>query len=138
MVLTLVQRQLLRYAVVGVASNLLCYALYLGLTWLGMNPKLAMSILYGLGVLQTFFANKQWTFEHGGAKGAVFYRYCTAYGLGYVFNLAVLYLLVDRMGYPHQLIQAGMIVVLAACLFLAQKFWVFRAPAHAATLKESP
>jgi hypothetical protein len=39
----------------------------------------------------------------------------------------VLYVLVDRHGYPHQLIQGAMIVLLAMMLFLAQKFWVFRA-----------
>ncbi len=127
MTLTLVQKQLLRYAAVGVASNLLCYLVYLGLTRLGMDPKLAMSLLYALGVLQTFVANKRWTFEHGGARGPVFYRYCVAYGAGYLFNLGVLYILVDRLAYPHQAVQGAMILVLAAMLFLAQKFWVFRA-----------
>lgn len=126
MTLSVVQRQLLRYIAVGLASNLVCYLIYLGLTRVGMDPKLAMSILYAVGVLQTFFLNKRWTFEHGGARGPVFYRYCTAYALGYLFNLAVLYVLVDRHGYPHQAVQAVMIVVLAMMLFLAQKFWVFR------------
>jgi hypothetical protein len=42
--------------------------------------------------------------------------------------------LVDRMGYPHQLVQGVAIVVLAILLFLMQKFWVFRptsvSPSH--------
>jgi putative flippase GtrA len=125
--MTLVQRQLIRYAVVGFVSNLLCYLIYLGLTRLGMNPKVAMSLLYGLGVLQTFVFNKRWTFDHGGTQGAMFYRYCAAYGFGYLFNLVALYLLVDLWGYPHQIIQGLMILLLAIMLFLAQKFWVFRA-----------
>lgn len=127
MAMTLVQRQLVRYSVVGFTSNLLCYLAYLGLTGLGMNPKLAMSVLYGVGVLQTFMFNKRWTFEHGGAQRTVLYRYCAAYGLGYLFNLAVLYLLVDQLGYPHHIIQGVMILLLAMMLFLAQKLWVFRA-----------
>ena len=126
MAITLVQQQFIRYSVVGLASNLLCYLVYLGLTKLGMNPKLAMSLLYALGVMQTFVFNKRWTFEHAGPRRTVFYRYCTAYGLGYLFNLAVLYLTVDLLGYPHQLIQGIMILTLAMMLFLAQKFWVFR------------
>jgi putative flippase GtrA len=125
--LLLVQRQLIRYVLVGLASNLLCYLVYLGLTRLGMNPKLAMTVLYGVGVVQTFMFNKRWTFEHSGAQRSTFYRYCGAYGLGYLFNLAVLYVLVDRHGYPHQLIQGAMVLLLAMMLFLAQKFWVFRA-----------
>lgn len=127
MALTHVQRQLLRYGLVGLASNALCYLVYLGLTHAGLSPKISMSLLYALGVLQTFLFNKRWTFEHDGAGRAVFYRYCAAYGLGYLFNLAMLYLLVDRLAYPHQVVQGLMILVLAAMLFLAQKFWVFRA-----------
>ena len=137
MTLTLAQRQLVRYAVVGLASNLLCYLGYLALTALGMDPKLAMSILYAVGVLQTFIVNKKWTFEHGGTRGTAFYRYCSAYAMGYVFNLAVLYLMVDRFGFPHQVIQALMILVLAALLFLAQKFWVFRVAPDAQLPKDA-
>lgn len=119
-------RQLIRYAVVGLMSNLLCYLAYLGLARLGMDPKLSMSVLYCVGVMQTFVFNRKWTFEHSGAQRTVFSRYCAAYGIGYLLNLSVLYVMVDLQGYPHQLIQGVMILVLAGMLFLAQKFWVFR------------
>lgn len=124
--MTLERRQFARYCIVGLGSNLVLYLAYLGLTALGVTPKLAMSLLYVLGVLQTFVFNKRWTFAHRGAHGAAFYRYCTAYATGYLLNLAALYLLVDLQGYPHQIIQAVMIVLLAMMLFAAQKFWVFR------------
>jgi putative flippase GtrA len=120
-----VQRQLLRYAIVGAASNLLCYVIYLGLTRLGLGPKLAMTLLYAVGLLQTFVFNKKWTFEHGGSHSKVFFRYCAAYGLGYVINIGVLFILVDLRGYPHQLVQGVMILSLALMLFLIQKYWVF-------------
>jgi putative flippase GtrA len=58
--------------------------------------------------------------------GPAFVRYCSAYGLGYVINLLVLIVLVDRMGYPHEIVQGVMILSLAVMLFLLQKFWVFR------------
>jgi len=123
---TIVHGQLIRYVIVGLASNLVCYLIYLGLVELGSDPKLAMSLLYMVGVLQTFAFNKRWTFKQKGLLRSSFYRYCTVYALGYLFNLGMLYLLVDRLAYPHQLVQAGMILVLAVMLFLAQKFWVFR------------
>lgn len=120
------QLQLIRYAVVGVMSNLLCYLAYLGLAALGMDPKLAMSVLYCVAVLQTFVVNRNWTFKHRGSRRAVFFRYSAAYALGYVLNLSVLYILVDLHAYPHQVIQGMMILIIAAMLFLAQKYWVFR------------
>jgi putative flippase GtrA len=118
--------QLARYAVVGLASNGFGYFLYLLLTQLGLGPKTAMSLLYIVGVVQTFIFNKRWTFKNKNADHSIFLRYCMSYGLGYIINLIVLFILVDRQGYPHQIIQGAMILMLAIMLFLLQKFWVFR------------
>lgn len=117
--------QFARYVVVGVVSNLVLYSLYLLLTFLGMNFKLAMSLLYGVGVLQTFVFNKRWSFGHDGAHGSALRRYLIAYGAGYVLNLVMLSVLVDSAGIPHQLAQAGIFVLVAILLFFAQRMWVF-------------
>lgn len=126
--------QLVRYAIVGVISNALGYLLYIGLTALGMGPKLAMTLLYGVGVVQTFVFNKRWTFGHNGGNREVFIRYCAAYVFGYVINLVVLIVLVDRAGYPHEIVQGTMILILAGLLFSLQKFWVF----HSEALRAPP
>lgn len=118
--------QLIRYGTVGLLSNAVGYLLYLSFTALSMEPKLAMTLLYAIGVAQTFVFNKRWSFRHGGTHGLAFVRYCLSYGLGYVVNLFALFVLVDVMGYPHQVVQGVMIIALAAMLFLLQKFWVFR------------
>jgi len=118
--------QLIKYGVVGLASNLLLYLLYICLTMLGMEPKLAMTLLYLAGIMQTFMVNRRWTFQHAGIARPALIRYFMAYGFGYLVNLLSLYLLVDLIGFPHQGVQAAMIVVLACMLFLLQKFWVFR------------
>ena len=127
--------QLLRYAVVGLASNALLYGAYLALTRLGVEPKLAMTLLYAAGIAQTFLFNKRWSFRHGGMHGPAFVRYCAAYALGYAINFVALLLLVDRLGYPHQLVQGVVVVSLAVMLFSLQKFWVFR---HGPSLPSNP
>lgn len=120
-----VRKQFIRYVVVGLASNAIIYVIYLVLTHFGMAPKLAMSLLYAVGVLQTFVFNKKWSFRFDGAATPALVRYATAYALGYVVNLSALMLLVDQMGLPHQWVQGVMIVVVAVMLFLAQRYWVF-------------
>lgn len=117
--------QLVRYGIVGVTSNAFGYLLYLGLTYLGMGPKLAMSLLYGVGVMQTFMFNKKWSFRFDGAATPALLRYATVYAFGYVVNFSALMLLVDQMGLPHQWVQGAMILVVAVMLFLAQRYWVF-------------
>lgn len=118
--------QVIRFGIVGLSSNLILYLLYLGLTSLGLAPKLAMSILYVVGVLQTFVVNKKWTFHHHGHFSAAFTRYVGSYVIGYLINLSILMVMVDRLGYPHQLIQGLTILMLAVFLFSLQKMWVFR------------
>lgn len=114
-----------RFLVVGLISNTLLYLLYLALTVIGTEPKLAMTLLYSLGVLQTFVFNKRWTFSHNGLVGQSLGRYLSVYGVSYVINFSVLYLFVDILGWSHLLVQGGAIIVLAVGLFFAQKCWVF-------------
>lgn len=121
-------QQLLRYALVGLASNSVAYLSYLLLTYFGMGHKTTMSLLYIVGVAQTFYFNRGWTFEHNGKVSSALVRYVTTYSVGYGFNLALLVVLVDRWGWPHQWVQGAAIFMVAIFLFLAQKMWVF-APA---------
>ena len=118
--------QLSRYVIVGLASNAIGYLFYLLLTYWGMGPKLAMTLLYALGIAQTFFFNRKWSFEHEGRASSALFRYIASYALGYFINLMVLILLVDKWGWPHQWVQGVMIFMLAAMLFLLQRCWVFR------------
>lgn len=120
-----IHTQFFRYALVGLSSNLLLYLAYLLLTALGLGPKIAMSLLYATGVLLTFIANRIWSFSHSGIAHAAFVRYVIVYGLGYMINLGLLWLAVDRMHLPHQGVQAAAIVVVALSLFLMHKYWVF-------------
>ena len=103
------QQQFLRYVLVGLISNAILYGIYIELTSLGMGPKLAMSLLYGVGVAHTFVFNKRWSFRFNGAAAPALMRYATAHALGYGFNLAALILLVDRIGVSHQWVQGVMV-----------------------------
>ncbi len=118
--------QFLRFAIVGGISNALLFLMYLALTKFGIGHKSAMTSLYIVGVMQTFVFNKRWSFKHNGMVRTALFRYWIVYALGYFINLLALMILVDHVGFPHQLVQGIMIIVLAILLFLAQKLWVFR------------
>lgn len=118
--------QLIRYGIVGILSNILAYLVYLGITAAGMEPKLAMSLVYLLGIIQTFFLNKTWSFNFDGATTPAMVRYIIIYLLGYLINILALLLLVDHLGFPHQWVMAGLILFMALFFFVGQKFWAFR------------
>lgn len=121
-----VTRQFARFSIVGIVSNILLYLLYLLSTYAGLGHKAAMTIMYVLGVLMTFAFNRTWSFSHRGLIGEGLVRYLFVYLLGYLANWIVLYVLVDHAHWPHQWVQAVMVVIIAGALFLSQKFWVFR------------
>ena len=90
-----------------------------------MIPKVAMSLLYICGVLQTFNVNRSWTYKHDGKFQRSFARYIVVYSLAYVLNLLAFLVFVDRWSWSHELVQAGAILIVAVILFWVQKVWVF-------------
>jgi putative flippase GtrA len=123
--------QFSRYALVGLFSNFLGYLLYLLLTYyVGMGPKSAMSLLYAVGVVQTFYFNRGWSFGHKGNAQSAFARYVIAYALGYLLQFGLLWFAVDHLQLPHQAIMAVAIFVVAGFLFLMHRYWVFAPPVH--------
>ena len=125
MIDTKTHTQLLRYGLVGLGSNLLLYLVYILLTNWGMEYKSAMTLMYAIGVSQTFLFNRSWSFQHQGETRGAFARYATSYILGYLLNFAGLWLAVGMLQLNHQIVQGCMILTTAALLFLLQKFWVF-------------
>lgn len=114
-----------RFVIVGLASNLVLYLVYLLMTKFGMRYKIAMTLLYLIGILQTFALNAHWTFKHRGNNKAPLAKYFLAYGACYLINISALIVFVDRIGLPHQVVQGVMILIISGVMFLLQKFWVF-------------
>lgn len=114
-----------RYAVVGAASNLLVYVGYLLIASSGIGHMAAMSMTYAAGTLLAFQLNRRWTFGSDAAIRATLPRFLLSYAAGYLLDLAGLFVFVDLAGMPHQLVQAALIVSIAAILFVLQRRWVF-------------
>lgn len=117
--------QLMRYALVGVGSNALIYFIYLLLTNFGCRPKIAMTLVYIIGTCISYIGNRRLTFKYHGNSKSIFTRYLIAHFFGYMLNLMILHIFVDIYGYPHQLVQAIAIIIVAGLLFLIFKYYVF-------------
>lgn len=124
--------QLVKYAVVGVFGNLVAYLIYLFLTATGVSPKFAMTLVYAVAASVGFLGNRRLTFRHRDGMRSAVIRYVLAHLCGYLLNFVVLSYFVDHLGYSHQCVQAGGILLVAAFLFLAFKLFVFRIRGDAA------
>jgi putative flippase GtrA len=120
-----VLRQVIRYGVVGVLNNLLGYCIYLVITFFWLEPKYAITLLYPIGVVTAYFGHSKYSFSNRGKDIHALLRYALAHLVGYVANLLILYVLSDKLKFPHQAVQAFAIFVVAGILFLMFKFYVF-------------
>lgn len=123
------RRQLARYIIVGLLSNALLYVLYIVLTKIGMPAQAAMTVAFTIGVAQNYTFNRRWTFQFQEKGARVALRYAIAYAAAYAINYQALEWLAEPGRYPHELVQGVMVIVCAALLFLAQRYWVFRSVA---------
>jgi len=121
--------QLIRFVFVGAVVNVALYAMYLLLSWRTLGSEAAMTVTFCLGVLLSFLANRKLTFQHHGRHVGPLLRFGLCYTVMYIANFAILWFFALRLGFPHQLVQACAMAVLAVASFVSQKYWVFRATA---------
>ncbi|WP_300394263.1 GtrA family protein [Henriciella sp.] len=117
--------QFFRFAAVGLVTNLVGYAVYLMITFVGVAPAFAVTILFGLGTVISFVGNRRFTFRGSGNNRQAGLRYAVTYFLGYLLNLSILFVFVDHFGLPHQAVQAVAIFIVAGVMFLLSKYYVF-------------
>ncbi len=117
--------QLIRYGLVGISSNLGGYAVFLLITALGLHYKLAMTLLYMVGIVIGFLGNKKWVFSYQGGLEKAGYKYVFSHLFGYLLNLSILLFFVDFMGYSYRIVQAIAILIVGFFLFFLYKFFVF-------------
>lgn len=117
--------QLARYGVVGVLNNLLGYLIYLLVTWFWLDPKIAVTLMYPIGAVTAYFGHAKYSFAYSGRTSHSIVRYAIAHLIGYGANIGMLYLFSDRLGYPHQLVQAVAIAAVAGILYLLFRYFVF-------------
>lgn len=118
-------RQIIRYGVVGVLNNLLGYFIYLVVTYFWLDPKVAISLLYPIGVATTYFGHSKYSFAGHTRNLYSVLRYLLAHVVGYGVNFLMLLVLVDRLKFPHQAVQGAAIFVVAGVLFVLFRYFVF-------------
>ena len=116
---------LFRYGIVGIIINALGYGVYLLVTFLGMPPKITVTIFYPVFVGIGYVSHGKWTFGVDQASYKSFSRFILAHLFGYLTNILLLFYFVDVIGYPHQWVQLVAVFVVSLQLFLTFKIFVF-------------
>lgn len=117
---------ILRFFIVGIFVNLLLYFLYLFLENQHYGHKVSMTIVYIIGVCISFLLNSTFTFKGSLHWSNSFLRYLLLYLIAYILNYSILVYGVDMSHYPHEFVQGGAVILIAAFSYLGQRFIVFK------------
>jgi|TARA_B110000483_G_C18085497_1_gene499797 putative flippase GtrA len=107
-------------------GNVLGYMIYILLTYIGLKPEYAVSILYPLGAIFSFYGNIEFTFTYTGNPNMAKVKFILSHFGGYLVNIMILYIFVSQLMYPHELIQFFAICIVAIYLFFISKFFIFK------------
>jgi putative flippase GtrA len=122
--------QAARFLTVGLLNTALDAAIYYLLTrtvpFFGATPVLAKAISYTVGILNSFFWNRLWTFRSRASASSTLLPYAAANLSGLALNTGTMQLGLKILGLPE-----GVSFILATGLttgwnFLVSKFLIFR------------
>ncbi|EKE44163.1 GtrA family protein [Oceaniovalibus guishaninsula JLT2003] len=119
-----------RYGIVGIGSNLFCYAVFLGLIAASVPAVPASGGVYILGLTISYLLNRSWSFRSRGSHASDLPRFLLAYGIGLVFSLVSMWVLIRWM---HPAF-AQIVTTLAAALVIYTSLTILKfggSPHHA-------
>ena len=120
--------QLLRFATVGASGYVVNLAVFtLAVHGAGFDYLVAAVLAFVIALANNFLWNRGWTFRAGdGHAGFQAARFCVVSCGAFVFNLVVLYTLVDGLGMAEVPAQALAIATATPLNFIGNKLWSFR------------
>jgi putative flippase GtrA len=121
------QPRALRFLFVGALNTLFGYAVFALLVYLAVPYQVALLLALIIGVAFNFLTTGAVVFD--GLLADAIPRFVVVYAAMYVFNLAILTVLVE-VGLDKIVAQAVCLLIVAPVTYVALKRFVFRGPAR--------
>ncbi len=116
----------LRFVIVGIFNTVIGLAIIFAAKALFSFGDLPSNVLgYGVGLLVSFFLNRNWTFQYNGKVLPACLRFGIAVALAYSLNLATVFGLRDGAGINSYLSQAAGVIPYTVFFYLASRYYVF-------------
>jgi dolichol-phosphate mannosyltransferase len=120
--------QLGRFVAVGASGYVVNLAVFtVCVHGLGVNYLVAATLAFLVAVTNNFVWNRHWTFDARGVHaGFQAFRFFVVSVAAFLFNIAILYALVEGAGLGKVPAQAIAIVLATPVSFVGNKLWSFR------------
>lgn len=109
-------RLLTRYGLVGVVNNLVLYAVFVTLIWLGTPAVLSAGFCYIAGVALSYWLNRRWAFKSTAKHSRELTKFIISYGVGLLATLVILQVLL--VWFPPEIAQIFNVACTAAVIYI--------------------
>ena len=118
--------EMVRFGLVGVLNTIVGYGSYWVFLRLDFHYLVAMVGSHILGMTNSYFWNKYWTFKSLRKSHAEKIKFVTVYAVTFLLNGILLMLLVEKFSFSEEL--AGLIALFVVMLvsYLGHKLWSFK------------
>ena len=122
----LLRHSVIRFVLVGISNTAVGLGvIYFALRVLEWNDTASNAVGYAVGFAWSFLWNRSWTFRQSGAALGSLVRYVGVCVVGYLVNLAVMIVLLRRMGAGHYLPQVVAMCAYTAVTYIGSRFFAF-------------
>lgn len=120
--------QIVRFAVVGMAATLTHVVAALALHGgMKLSPLWANFVAFCAAVLVSYFGHRGWTFAVEGRHGIGFPKFLSVALAGLAASQAIVYAMVEVIGWPYRLALVAVVVIVPGLSFLFIRHWAFSA-----------
>ena len=119
--------QFIKFGIVGVSNTLLtAIVIWVLLKVLHSSDYLSNFIGYIVGLTNSFFWNRKWTFESKTNLSITIFKFIITFAISYLFQLGNLYLLLHFSTIDPYVCQLISIVVYTCINFVLNKYYTFK------------
>jgi putative flippase GtrA len=120
-------RQTVRFGAVGLLNTIIgLAAIYSVIFFFGAGPKIANIVGYSIGLILSFFLNRNWTFDQAGTGRERLPAFLVVAGLSYLCNLGAVAVGSYVFGLSPYLAQLLGVGLYTTEMFLGCRMFVFR------------
>jgi putative flippase GtrA len=120
----------IRFLFVGGLNTAVGYGFYALFIFIGLDPYLATTLSTILGVINSYFWNKYFTFRQPKKSLAEVMRFALVYGISYGANLGLVYIFIDMLGMNSYVSGAVCLFVTTIVSYVGHNFFSFKSKSN--------
>ncbi|WP_242313801.1 GtrA family protein [Bacillus cereus group sp. BfR-BA-01355] len=123
-------KKFLKFSLIGILNTFITLISYIALVKVSINYLTANCFAYLIGVINSYYWNKNWVFEFKNKEISLFLKFLTVNIIVLTFNTINLFILVDKLFINKFISQLVSISVGMIMNFFLNKLWTFNKQNH--------